>query len=235
MLSDPRVFRHSGLKVYTYQERLPGRIDTRPLTERTFEAPFPRRRIVTPLYLSFENFQQLPKPESYRAFFIYRDPRDILVSGYFLKRNTATLGNTAEEREYLQSASLEDGLLYMIDRFDRRGGFEAFRSWAAAANHENVTLVRFESLTGEAGFQQIQDLFRFCDFSLDDHVLRDLLDDCGFSRLSGGRPRGHSNRASHYRSGVSGEWASYFSPRVRERFGDVAGDLLQLYDYENGN
>lgn len=231
MLSDPRVFRNSGLKVHTYQDGRPGRVDLRLLTERTFEAPFPRERIVTPLYLSYDNLQELHKPDSYRAFFVYRDPRDIVVSGYFLRRNTATLGNTAEERDHLQSVSLEDGLLYMIERLHRRGLFEAFRSWHAALEDENVKLIAYEDLTGEDGFGHLQDLFNFCDISIEGQEFRELLNDCRFDRLSGGRTAGHSDRASHYRKGLSGDWINHFTPRVQGRFAEAAGDLLQLFGY----
>jgi Sulfotransferase domain len=232
VLSDPRVFRHSGLKVYTYQDKLPGRVDTRRLTERTFKTAFPAKRIVTPLYVSFENFRQLPKPEVYRAFFIYRDPRDMVVSAYFLRRNTDTLGNTSEDRDYLQSVTPENGLLYIIDRAEQRGVFQAFRSWDSASGDENIRLIRYEDITGDDGFHQIQDLLSFLDISIESQALEQLLRDCSFGRLSGGRTKGQSNRSSHYRKGSSGDWADHFTPRVQERFNEVAGDLLDLYDYE---
>ena len=232
VLSDSGVYYRCGLRTYTYQDRLPGRVDERGLTERTFERPFPLRRIVTPMYLSFENFRDLPKPSAYRAFFVYRDPRDIVVSGYFLRRHTDTLGNTAEDRHFLQAASLEDGLLYTIDRAERRGVFEAFRSWADAASDPNVRLIRYEDLTGDGSFQSIQELMSFFDIAIGPQELRDLLERYSFDRLSGGRRRGETDRASHYRSGVAGDWAEFFTPRVDERFNDVAGDLRHLFGYE---
>jgi hypothetical protein len=231
MLSDRRVYYRSGLRSYKYQDRLSRRVDERRLTDRTFERPLPSHRIVTPLYFSFDNFRDLPKPSAYRAFFVYRDPRDILVSGYFLRKNTDTLGNTAEDRNFLQAASLEDGLLYMIDREERFGIFEAFRSWTNASEDPNVKLIRYEDLTGDSGFQEIQDLMSFLDVALGPQELRELLDRCSFDRLSGGRRRGEADRSSHYRSGVAGEWSQYFTPRVAERFDEVAGGLLPLFGY----
>jgi hypothetical protein len=233
MLSDSRVYYRCGLRTYTYQDRLPGRVDTRRLTERTFERPLPSHRIVTPLYLSYENFRDLPKPSAYRAFFVFRNPRDIVVSGYFLRRNTDTLGNTAEDRSFLQTASLEDGLIYTIDRAERRGVFEAFRSWADAASKDpNVRLIRYEDLTGNAGFEAIQDLLSFCEIAIEPQELRKLVERCSFDRLSGGRRPGQADRSSHYRSGVAGGWTQYFTPRVDERFHEVAGELLRLFGYE---
>jgi hypothetical protein len=233
MLSDSIVYRRSGLRTYGYQDRLPGRIDQRGLTERTFERPFPPHRIITPMYLSFDNFRDLPKPAAYRAFFVYRDPRDIVVSAYFLHRNTDTRGNTAEDRTFLQAASLEDGLISTIDRAERRGVYDAFRSWSDAASKDpNVKLIRYEDLTGDRGSGLIEDLMAHCDVAIDPQELRELLDRCSFDRLSGGRRKGQADRSSHYRRGVSGDWAKYFTPRVDERFNEVAGDLVPLFGYE---
>jgi hypothetical protein len=232
MLSDSLVYYRSGLRTYTYQDMRRGRVDERRLTERTFERPFPAHRIVTPLYFSFENFRDLPKPSTHRAFFVYRDPRDVVVSGYFLRRNTDTLGNTSEDRNFLQAASLEDGLIYTIDRDERLGLFNAFRSWSDATSEDpNVTLIRYEDLTGDRGFRSIQDLMAFCDVAIGPQELRELLDRHSFDRLSGGRRKGEADRSSHYRSGVAGDWTRYFTPRVDERFNEAAGDLLPLFGY----
>lgn len=233
MLSDSHVYYRSGLRTYTYQDRRPGRIDERRLTERTFERPFRPNRIITPLYISFENFRDLPKPAAYRAFFVYRDPRDIVVSEYFLRRNTDTLGNTAEDRAFLQTVSLEEGLLYTIDRSERWGVFEAFRSWSdAACEDPNVKLIRYEDLTGGGGFQSIQELMSFFDVAIGPQALRELIERCSFDRLSGGRRKGEADRSSHYRSGVTGDWTKHFTPRVDERFKQAAGDLPRLFGYE---
>jgi Sulfotransferase domain len=233
LLSDRRVYRGSGLRTLTYQERLRGRIDPRPVTERTFVGPFPEHRIVTPLYLSLDNFRAMPKPDAYRAFFVYRNPRDVLLSTYFLRRNTDTLGNDPEDQAYLRSASVDDGLISVIDRSDRTGVFEAFRSWHAAdATDPNVRLVRYEDLTGDAGLGEMEKLFSFCDIAVEPAETAELMAKFSFARLSGGRRKGQSDAASHYRSGVSGQGREYFTPRVEERFQEAAGDLLTLFRYE---
>src|SRR5262249_34854695 len=59
-----------GLRTHSYQSRLPGGSDTRKITERTFDRPFPTFSIVTPVYIGRENFCALPKPESWRAFMV---------------------------------------------------------------------------------------------------------------------------------------------------------------------
>src|SRR5258705_7320927 len=51
MLQDRATYKYSGLKVYNYEEKLPTKADPRPLTERTFEEPFPIHRIISPIYI----------------------------------------------------------------------------------------------------------------------------------------------------------------------------------------
>jgi hypothetical protein len=233
LLSDWRVYRSSALRTLTYQERLTGRIDPRPLTERTFDSPFPEHRIVTPLYISFGNFREIPKPDAYRAFFVYRNPRDIVISTYFLRRNTDTLGNDPEERAYLRSAPIDDGLISVIDRSERTGVFEAFRSWHAAEQEDrNLRLIRYEDLTGDIGVTEMEKLFYFCDIALTPAETTKLMERFSFARLSGGRRKGQTDRSSHYRSGIAGQGRKYFTPRVEDRFRAAAGDLLDLFRYE---
>src|SRR5437773_8915442 len=73
ILSDPIFYRYSGLEGYHYQTSLPGGHDSRKISDRSFAAPFPKGTIVTPLYISFDNFTSLPKPERYKAFFVTRE------------------------------------------------------------------------------------------------------------------------------------------------------------------
>lgn len=124
ILSDPRTYRYSDLSTYTYQNRLPGRSDHRKITDRAFVEPFPRNTIVTPLYIDFENFAAIPKSERYKAFFIMRDTRDLVISWYFSIRYSHTLtGRVPEISELLSSMSLTDGLLYTIERLHDQGQY----------------------------------------------------------------------------------------------------------------
>src|SRR5262249_6469751 len=83
ILADERIYTYCGLPTYSYQPELPNGVDSRPLTDRLFEVPMPTPAIVTPLYLDHAGFLSIPKPERYKAFFVMRDPRDVLVSWYF--------------------------------------------------------------------------------------------------------------------------------------------------------
>ena len=52
-----------------------------------------------------------------------------------------------------------------------------------------------------------------------------------FKRLSGGRRQGKEDGTSHYRKGIVGDWQRAFTPRVKERFKELYGLLLDQLGY----
>ncbi|MEM9657960.1 MAG: hypothetical protein AAF961_06315 [Planctomycetota bacterium] len=104
VFSSSSVYRYSGLLPYDYENQQ-GEND-RPLQDRTFDQPAPRRRIVSPLYADHRHFDAMPKPDSYRAFFVCRDPRDLVVSHYFSSRYShASSAGVEQERAQLSALS----------------------------------------------------------------------------------------------------------------------------------
>ena len=88
VFADPEIYRVTGLRTYAYGPRLDDGDRNRSYPEVSFDRPFPVRRIVSPLYIPYESFVELPKPEPWRAFFVLRDPRDIVVSWYFSSKSS---------------------------------------------------------------------------------------------------------------------------------------------------
>ena len=82
VFADPAVYRATGLRTYAYGPRLDDGDGAAP-TRDLVRPAVPRRRIVSPLYMPYDGFAALPKPEPWRAFFVMRDPRDVVVSWYF--------------------------------------------------------------------------------------------------------------------------------------------------------
>lgn len=234
LLEAPETFRYSGLHAYRYQKDLPGGVDTRKVSERTFDQPFPPKTFVSPLYIGWDNFAKIPKPSSWRAFFVARDPRDIVVSRYFSwKYSHPVMGSVAEERETLQHVGATEGLCHQIRQVQDQGLFEALRSWkVAATNHPEVALFRFEDLTGANQFASFQRLWKHCDIAMPDEELKDLLERNSFAALAGGREQGQEDVKSHLRKGVAGDWKNYFTPEVDQLFRETTGDLLQALGYE---
>ena len=53
-----------------------------------------------------------------------------------------------------------------------------------------------------------------------------------FDALTGGRQRGNEDVESHYRKGVAGDWANYFTAEHVDAFNEQFGDLLVKLGYE---
>ena len=235
ILSDPIVYKYSGLKGYHYQSSLAGGSDSRNISHRTFTEPFPRVTIVSPLYIFFGSFTTLPKPENYKAFFVMRDPRDILISWYFSMRHSHTiLGDVAKVRATLDHMSFHDGILFAMDHLNRSGHFQLLGSWVDAPKTDpNVLLVRFEDLIGPTGEEVFGMLFKHCDIRVPRKQQCALLERYSFKALSGRRP-GQEDIKHHYRKGISGDWRNHLNDSLATRFKELTGNLLSRLGYVCG-
>jgi hypothetical protein len=232
ILSDPRTFRYSGLSSYDWDRQFPGRYDPRKITQRGFREPFPPSSIITPIYIDFEGFASTPKPERYKAFFVMRDPRDVLVSWCFsIKCSHSLLGEIERMRQDLARLSEADGLLYSIDFLADYGLFAAQRSWASTpAQDPNVLLVRHEDLTAPGNLPSVEQVFAHCDIRMPRTVLEEVLEAYSFEKLSGRKP-GQEDPSAHYRKAVAGDWRNHFNDKIQARFTEVAGDVVRLWNY----
>ncbi len=233
MLADEQTYRFCGLKTHHYQRELPDKADARPIRNRTFTTPFPARTIVTPIYIGRENFLAIPKPPAHRAFFVMRDPRDILVSWYFSWKNShPVMGNVSERREQLKKLGEDDGLIFGIERLAEDGLFDALRSWrTAGVSCPEIMVVRYEDLIDADQFACFQRIFTHCDIRTPADILRDILTRHSFSALTRGRERGAEDVTSHLRKGIHGDWKNHFSTEVTARFRATTGDLVEALGY----
>jgi hypothetical protein len=224
VMSATDVYRYSGLLTYAY-EHFEG-LDDRALHLRTFERPFPLRKIISPLYISYESFHRLPKPPSYRAFFVVRDPRDLVVSHYFSSKYSHLENpGVIEERNRLQGLSETDGMAVHMRYMAERGIFDALRSWAQQTDgSDEIRIFRFEDLVGGDQLNWMMQLMGHCDIAIPQHRLEAILKRLSFARLSGGRNQGEENKYHKYRSGTAGDWKKYFTEALYAQFNELAGD-----------
>ena len=232
ILSDMRVCRYSGLLHEMHFQRIFG---TAQFPDRTvnyedfpFKKPFARRRIVS-IYASYENYTLIPKPEHFRTFFIFRDPRDIVVSHYFASLRDARHFNSPD---YRILADPDGGISFMIDKLKEMGLFSSLRSWASIPKGKpHVLLLQFEELCGTRKFESFKELFGHCDIAMPENVLKTLLKEHSFEALSGGRKPGQEDENSHYRKGVIGDWKNHFMDKHIDKFKAVTGDLVTFTNY----
>jgi len=219
LLSDPVVYRHSGLLMH----------DPRPY-KWEYPQAFPPGRAVSTLFVSHQRFMGIQKPGAYRAFFVLRDPRDIVVSSYFSTRNSHTpMGDVPQVRKVLLEKPKKEGLLYVIDHLARKGTFKGLRSWATAPDADSIRLVRYEDLTGERQAEEVDGLLKHSGIHLPPAELTALLSRYSFSRMRGGKDRPGS--ISHYRKGQPGDWRQHFDDDISEAFTAATGDLVDILGY----
>jgi len=223
ILSDRETYAYSGLKPFHYQSKLKDG-EQRDIKDREFHEPFPSRTIVSPLYVNWEHFCELPKPPRYRAFFVSRDPRDVLVSWYFSTRYSHPGKSHDVHRERLGELTVDEGLAYGLDVLKERGLFAALESWKEAGRRDpNVLFVRYEDLIGPGAATEFRRLFDHVGILYPDAVREDLLKRYSFEEMSGRHP-GEEEKGSKLRKGVAGDWRNYFDDRLARKFADVAGE-----------
>jgi hypothetical protein len=106
LLDHPTVRAHTGL--FTLPQ-----LDDFSATQRT--RAYPAASFVPGLYVSYDAYRRLAKPYPHRTIYIFRDPRDIVVSGYFSGLAThREYAGVAEHRATLRGMSTSDGLLYAL-------------------------------------------------------------------------------------------------------------------------
>jgi hypothetical protein len=172
-----------------------------------------------------------------------RDPRDLVVSGYFYhKRGAETWCNINNPREgdwrvvngfipekmreghsfssYLQSLCKEDGLMAEIDF--RRNHFDSMKQWPATDHR--IKLFRYEDLLGNE-WKVFAEMFKFYGISWPERRLGLFL----ANRFSSNRRVGGNQ---HIRNPMAGQWKEHFTPRVGDYFEQQYGELLERYGYE---
>ncbi len=148
-------------------------------------------------------------PDNARGFHLIRDPRDALISDYFSRMNSHSVDTTFKQelRQFLQSNSLEKGLVRMVDCCTY---FQQVADWPVS-NVPGVLDMRYEDLVQDQEGQFMR-ILKHLGISLPGRMLREVVDKSTFRSMSGGRERGQEDRCSHFRKGVAGDWTTYMPP-----------------------
>lgn len=167
----------------------------------------------------------------FRGSHMIRDPRDVIVSGYFyhLRTDEPFVNKPRDDlegrtyRETLQGLEREAGLCLEMSRA-QRSTFRAMRSW----DYHNPSFLelRYEDFIADesASFAR---LFRHYGFR-EDAIAR-------AQRIASRFSRTRVRRGAHIRSGEPGEWREHFTPALRDAFKEQYGDLLIRLGYERDN
>ncbi|MGK0390872.1 MAG: hypothetical protein ACI94Y_003632 [Maribacter sp.] len=180
-------------------------------------------------------------PENFRISRFIRDPRDLVVSGYFyhkrgaepwFRHKTPTAkywspisGHVPENMptginysEYLQSLSVENGLIAEIQF--RKHHFESIRKWK---KDERIKIFRYENIVGNEE-KTFDELFRFYEVPTWERKM-------GVALAKRYTAKNRSKKYGHIRNPTSGQWKEHFTPRVEKYFNDLYADVLDELKY----
>ncbi len=177
-----------------------------------------------------ENIAYLCQPERVN-YFIYRDPRDMLVSHVFFATD---MHEGHGMHEFYQNLSdFDERLKVAITGIDRDGlymvsvkqRYEGVFQWL---EQPAVLCIRFEDLVNDR-----------------ERILNQMLDQVEKTGYKTPTPRARAmeiltetiqpKKSKTFRSGKTGEWKKYFKDEHKNLFKEVAGDLLTRLGYEQGN
>ncbi|HET9589290.1 MAG TPA: hypothetical protein VFO91_10920 [Anaerolineales bacterium] len=177
-----------------------------------------------------ENVEFLCRPGRVN-YFVYRDPRDLLVSQVFFA--TDMYEDHGMHAYYKSLPDFDERLKVAIRGIDRdalhmvnvRQRYEGVFQWL---EQKNVLCIRFEDLMNSR-----------------DATLNAMLNEVEKAGYKIPAPRDEAlsilvqsirPKKSHtFRSGKTGAWKEYYKEEHKELFKDVAGDLLVRLGYEEGN
>ena len=180
-------------------------------------------------YISFKN--KIKKTDTYKGVYIYRDPRELIMSSYYSWRFSHPGGH--EKRKHLQKLNKDDGLKYVIDQTNEWNEWEMIKSWGTS-DDKNIIKLKFEDIFGTDDKQNnmINKLNKIMGLNISDGELSIIKDKMKYSNFSNGRDQGQTDNNHHYRSGGNLTWMSEMSDDVLHNFYEVTGDLIEILGYE---
>ncbi|MCC0175945.1 sulfotransferase domain-containing protein [Waterburya agarophytonicola K14] len=193
----------------------------------------------TDIFMEYMSRVDVAKLPDYIGSHMIRDPRDIIISGYFYHLWTKeewahiprkNLKNLTYQ-QYLHSFNREEGLLAEM-RGTSQETIEEMSRW----NYNNPHFIEFkyeDLITNESAvFAKI-----FRHYGFNEEAIQNCLgiaDKFSFKNQSR-RKKGIVNQKSHLRSGRTGEWREIFGDRHKQEFKQIFGDVLIKLGYETNN
>lgn len=177
---------------------------------------------------------QLPP---YVGTHVIRDPRDVIVSGYFYHRWTWEKWTQIPQDEF-------GGLTYQgyLNSLDQHSGLLAeIRNTKAVREmvgwdygNPNFLELKYEEIIRdeESAFSAIFEKYGFDESSIQRSV--QIARQFSFANVTN-RALGNVEEGNHLRSGRSGQWRDHFSEEHKAVFIDVFGDALVELGYETSN
>ena len=191
---------------------------------------FPAGTFVPGLYFSHDEFRQVPQRHPRRLVYMFRDPRDLVVSGYHSAIRTHRRLHVPELEDFrteLRALSREEAILRLIEASAPR--FAEMQSWVGVADPDVATF-RLEQVQ-HSPETEVPRMLRHCGVDLAPAVLDRLLAEISREALQARDLAQRGDGASHYR--VHREsWREVLTPEHEAALERVAPGLVASLGYD---
>ncbi len=175
-----------------------------------FVSKFPNKYIIEK---SADHVRAIPHIKrvfpSSKLIAIFRDGRDFVISHRYYSKNMGLMWNFEE------SVKLWKDMIQLQLKYEQEYGL-----WSCS----------YESFLKDTRMM-VQKILDFLELKYTDQIIENMVYKSSFEFITG-RKRGQTDEKSFYRKGVSGDWKNYFSTLEKEKFKEIAGDLLIKLGYE---
>jgi hypothetical protein len=177
-----------------------------------------------------EEYKNLLSKYKMKHIFIYRDPRDVLVS---LAHFIPSKWNKHPLHHSFKSLSVKQRLLTLIRGIPGQFPhfYDYFSPYYGWLKEEDLLKVRFEELIGVSQQNRRQTTYRIASY-----LWKDLQPPIPLNQIALLMEKGIDSKTSRtYRKGQVGEWRKEFDPEVKAAFKKVMGSLIVDTGYEANN
>ncbi|HEV2601553.1 MAG TPA: sulfotransferase domain-containing protein [Candidatus Babeliales bacterium] len=173
-----------------------------------------------------ERYATLFTQNNMTLFFIYRDPRDQIISFvfYYMKINKTTININDAITDLITK-----GTLYRLRPIANHNIYQLYQAYLPWMHHPNALAVRFEDLVGpngggpqDAQYKTVRAMAQHLQLDLSDKEIATVADSLFGSTLS------HT-----FRKGQIGSWKEHFTDEHKQLFKEIAGQLLIDLGYES--
>ena len=167
------------------------------------------------------------------GFHVVRDPRDVIVSGYFSHLHSHPDNIWPELKVFrplIQNLDKSAGLIMEMEF--ATDWMMDMRSWPEDA--ANILPVKFEDLIDDprTWYRRIFEHLRLLNERFSAEQLNEIIEQFSYKNMAKGRAPGKEDASSHFRKGVPGDWINHFTPAHVWLFKRRYNDLLVKYGYE---
>lgn len=186
----------------------------------------PKNIIVSPLYCSNHGFTKMIKAPNFVAFYVIRDPRDLLVSDYFsLKETHPVISKFIQDRrQELESLSKEEGIQMLLESHFESRFMNILEQWVSNPN-PNIHIIKFEEFPGAFSQKTLTEFLSKIKLNLTSDQIDHLCKKYSFKTIQ-------KNQGGHYRQGKHGDWKNHLNSDHIKFFKEKYGESLIQMGYE---